>query len=841
MDANACAWQIEQAIRSCDIAKLEKVLKEGRHYIDQRDVLVLEAEETLQTWSRRCGIVRRLLLEAVDNRSDLTALVSKITDAESHPHARLMRTDIRQAKNLVVETKKAMQAAKPALDSQNPEVIRSFLQQFGSVLPEDVLEEVREIMDTCLRGRQRSQSPTSVRTEPSHSSARRIEGTFEGTLQEHNSISRVRGRIDGVFDSSVVDSTPTPVPAPLPTPTPARSYSPGFRRTPLPPTTPDSEYIPLSARYSPSPYPPPSQQRPPVGGSGWRSQSSTLHNNRNNIITPVAATATPPTPYTNNRRSHVVDSSVDRNVHNIRVPAPQLRLLTPDNAFQTACIRLGLHEVNGRDQIMSDERRNCQFILKEMVIHLNLCRTSKRHHTRSMTPVVHVTQPKGFPEDEFLFEKKIADQELKEDNWRKRLLTTGIAHLEEEAKGVITTIAQYEADAWSNLVRIIQLNYSQVTFVLKARDDLTQFEGEARKDVARDERRAREDLASAEKFDFEHKQSTDRLTQLQREDSRVKGIEAKLQEAAILRLRDSVEPALRDIPKIKQSLEDVQQTVMRLETMGSASPARDTIPDEQVQIQASQIEELNSKLDTLSKESRAKSDLAANLQQKLADATAIENEKRAELESMKQQVDLLKAEASERTAALQESDNLKKDAQIAKEELLTLRNEVETLRREITESASALKTAETNAKQQLLTLEEEKNSELTSAQQTIAALRDEVTQKELALQSAEARLEEAKTAMEQRMNSFMSSAVELLQDEAVGRYSMWEDELLTRNRRNNSIRHTSEILHTFLVEEPQQRDFTQKDLLEEADQIDQSEEVMQLFASLCPDDDSESE
>ena len=888
------------AVRDGDCGRLEEALRKARPLLGETDPQVCEGNDVAANWRAQCGPARTELLAAIKERRDLPKLVEAVQRAEQHPRTTLMRSDVRRAKNVVVITEEAMRAIKPALDSTDVAVVDGFLQQYASVLPQEVFHEVTTLRDSYSRSRTSrsphtaSPSPASPASPRSASLSANFEGNFKGYVNTDNM------HVSGVIEGKLKDGDLTRLITSLSPrrkgeeegvtgfePSPRRSrHGPGSSaplRTPLPPKTPDSAYFPGSAMRStssysaspaaaaamPAPNPPPAAHHTPspqmfkaiprsvsrdANGGTFRQVGFSPHHRHTTSLPrrgePSAVSV----------RSRTVSTSIDEARHTER-------------------LRLYLQEINSREKHMREERRACQHILKEMVGDLSVSKTLRLPVTTQSprNPAyieVHsnLIHAKPLPEEEEAMRREQQAHFEEARRVRRRALEEDTRLLAAEQMLEYETIVRHEADAVVMILKKYELGINQVLLFCRIREDVANLEHRNRNDIVQDEALLWDELE--ETLTFRKDQAAyaeNRVSQFEHEDVRIKTMEAKL--AALLTPR--IEQHLGDFKRdLCDRLEGIEQSLSPTHaattSSTSAQPAAGTTsaPSATSPTGDSDLHRLFVSLAAAEKraEEAEVSLREANLalqekQGALQSAASARDVAERDAASMREQissgahtadltglqteVDRLKSEADE-MAAFKETMEEEKRALIAK-----LDAEKKDLGRQLEEISQSHSSRVEEKHVLLRELEQERaaRKELQENQIQHDAEKTEFAQLKADLMEARnelAKLHKGERDMPSR-DDFLRGAMRMLMDEQEGRYAMWKDEFCKsqttefENYRELMALSNTMTLHLSEVQEPSARTFVMDDALEGLSEIEKHPVVLRLFEMIAEGVGSESE
>ncbi|KAJ9446097.1 hypothetical protein DIPPA_27863 [Diplonema papillatum] len=821
MNAAAVREHLRSCMQDCDCAKLEDGIRRARGFVERYDPLLVKAETVLGQWHQECGRPRVLLLEAVTNRCDLLTIMKCIEEAEGHPARRMMKTDLRRAKQLVVETEKAMSTIKPVLASGSADRITSFLNDYGEVLPEEVYQEVATIRDHCLRGSsaRRSRSPAQRRGpvrygdrsihEPEVSPVRgRIQAEFEGFV--HSST----GGLQGTVTSGTID---------VAGPELDRHRQLG-----------DSH----SRRHTPQMTPPPGNRASVYSPKGG-------HPGSRDWVTPPKPS---PSPYA----YRATGGSVQRDVQYggvqpahvtpaVYSPYSQSPASVYDDPHHTDCLRLYLLEISCRERVMKEERRACQVIIKEMLHDLNANRTLRvpmraaphaRAAARSTTPAwpaaaaapqqspipplhpsrgrpsdsasvrshtygtpqytpeyevqvpfspLRLTQAKNLPEEEAKIRREQERREEAERTEREAAHARRVADLLAEEGEAIRIIVLHEVETRESLSQLEAAGRTQTVLFSNAKADIVHYERYERSTISAEEDQERQtlDIKQSYKPHSIEDAGHDRLVQLQREGDRVKTIEAKLLETEH-RVKAAMEPSIASLRQDVRAIEEnILASVSRLETSMSP-PQQDAEPT------------------TPSAASTLKEEIT-RLQ---------EHHKLAE-EALTARAELAQREVAtlqEQLASLQQKNQHQHPLEA---ELQTLTEQKKDLEAQLTQANQRTK---------------EKAEERAQLVEELRAARDELK-----------KMRTGQTPVPS-LEQFIRGATGMIMDEQRGRFSIWEKEHGDRSSEEVTLFRMLQALHNTIqlaaVDEPAARGVIVTEELSSMSGLEQSPEIKQLFSLL---------
>eukprot|EP01065_Artemidia_motanka_P048033 TRINITY_DN7660_c0_g3_i1.p1 TRINITY_DN7660_c0_g3~~TRINITY_DN7660_c0_g3_i1.p1 ORF type:complete len:944 (+),score=248.05 TRINITY_DN7660_c0_g3_i1:39-2834(+) len=144
------AVSIDEAVRARDCRLLEQALAAPELPGEIPNVRY-HAGMLLADGRRACGSHRERLAQAVRSKPhDIRHIIHCVEAAErDRVAAGWMRTELKEAKQLVVDIEQARGSIQKVLQSGDPGVIGQFIRRYGGVLPDDVRLEVASIHSLC--------------------------------------------------------------------------------------------------------------------------------------------------------------------------------------------------------------------------------------------------------------------------------------------------------------------------------------------------------------------------------------------------------------------------------------------------------------------------------------------------------------------------------------------------------------------------------------------------------------------------------------------------------------------------------------------------------------------
>ena len=519
-------------------------------------------------------------------------------------------------------------------------------------------------------------------------------------------------------------------------------------------------------------------------------------------------------------------------------PPPQAAVVratsqSVEDSHHTERLRLYLAEISRREALHREERRACQQILKEMVGDLSTSKTLRisawggtTHSSPPPPPppalplsppspppplatssaaardeyaeaVLHgITQPKLFPDEEEAIlreQQRAIDERRRAHQLRLRRL---VAQVEAEQAVEAEILAKHEEAAFGQLARRAAVSGEQVALLLHARAEFAALEARFRAEASGEEAEARAALEELIAFEAARLAEThDRLAKLEREECRIRTMEAKLAalqtqtpQAVSPQRDDDVAAARPPSPPSPQQAE------------GGGEEARRLLVALATAEQRAERAEANLAALRVDLEAAGRSRAAAAAASEAAAAALTDAVARAEA-AAHEEAGVLRAAAEQAEAA--------RAAMVARAEAAG-------------EEEAAAKRALEEATAKLARVEAAAVAEAAAAAAAVAAAEAEV-----------AAVQERSAAS---VDGFVRGAVEMIHDEQRGRYSMWEHEVRMRtveeDDRHQQLRNLHAAAHLASAEEPLARAVWEEKEQAGRAALEQSPELMQLFSML---------